>query len=89
MKRVCWYCGTKSEGRTCTCCDADLDAQEAEIAELNGLDPKGHEGFWMDVDGEPVHMLADPNMSEETAEALSEVVRAARRMLEEEQANEQ
>ena len=38
-------------------------------------------GFWMDVDGEPVHMLADPNMSDETAEALVELVRATRKML--------
>lgn len=37
MKRTCWYCGTKSEGPTCTCCDADLDAQEVEIAALNGI----------------------------------------------------
>lgn len=31
-KRVCWYCGTKSEGKTCSVCDADLDAQAAESA---------------------------------------------------------
>lgn len=37
-KRTCWYCGTKSEGHICTCCEADLDAQEAEIAALNAIE---------------------------------------------------
>lgn len=31
LRRVCHWCGTKSTGRWCTCCDADLDAQEQEI----------------------------------------------------------
>ncbi len=42
-----------------------------------------HVGQWLDVDGEPVHILAAPDMSEETAEALRELVRAARRAIEE------
>lgn len=44
------------------------------------MKPK-HEGFWVDIDGEPVHFLADPNMSEETANALAELVRAARKAI--------
>ena len=40
--------------------------------------PNKHVGFWMDVDGEPVHMLADPDMSEETAKALENLVRCVR-----------
>lgn len=32
----------------------------------------------MDVDGEPVHMLADPNMTPETKAALEALVRAVR-----------
>lgn len=35
-----------------------------------------HQGFWTSVDGEPVHILGDPNMSEETLAALQAVVRA-------------
>lgn len=42
-----------------------------------------HVGQWMDVDGEPVHVLADPNMSDETRDALTELVRAARKMVDE------
>lgn len=37
-KRVCWYCGTKSEGKTCSVCDADLDAQDEELRALNAAD---------------------------------------------------
>jgi len=44
--------------------------------------PKRHKGFYMDVDGEPVHMLADPNMTPETQAALEALVRAARKMVE-------
>lgn len=44
-----------------------------------------HVGFWTQVDGEPVHMLADPDMSPETAEALAHVIRAARKMVEEDE----
>jgi hypothetical protein len=41
-----------------------------------------HIGQWMNVDGEPVHVLADPNMSDGTRDALLELVRAARKMVE-------
>lgn len=37
-----------------------------------------HKGFWMNVDGEPVHMLADPNMTPETQAALEAMVRVVR-----------
>jgi len=40
-----------------------------------------HVGQWIDVDGEPVHVLADPNMSDETRRALQELVRAAKKMI--------
>ena len=40
-----------------------------------------HVGMWLNVDGEPVHMLADPAMSDKTAKALAELVRAARKMI--------
>lgn len=40
---------------------------------------EGHTGFWIDVDGEGAHVLGDPNMSEETAKALAEVIRAVRK----------
>jgi hypothetical protein len=46
-----------------------------------------HTGFYVDVspngenDDEPIHILGDPNMSEETLNALQELARAARRMM--------
>lgn len=40
-----------------------------------------HVGMWLNVDREPVHMLGDPAMSNETAEALAELVRAAKKMI--------
>jgi len=44
-----------------------------------------HVGQWMYVDGEPVHVLAAPNMSDETYIALQELVRAAKKMLDDRQ----
>lgn len=38
----------------------------------------GHQGFWMNVDGETVHVLGDVKMPQETADALAQVVRAVR-----------
>lgn len=48
---------------------------------MNRKRNRKHVGQWMNVDGEPVHVLADPNMSEETQHALEELVRAARKMV--------
>jgi hypothetical protein len=42
----------------------------------------GHRGFSIDVDGQPVHVLGDPNMPEQTREALREVARLARKSIE-------
>jgi len=42
-----------------------------------------HESMWLDVDGEMVHFQADPNMSEETREALKDLVRCVRKALQE------
>ena len=39
---------------------------------------KKHNSFYFDVDGEYVHMQADPNMTPETEEALKNMVRAVR-----------
>ncbi len=39
---------------------------------------RGHTGFWLNVDDEPVHVLGDLNMSQETADAIAEVVRLVR-----------
>lgn len=50
---------------------------EAKMPDPHG----GHIGQYLDVDGEPVHLLADPNMSKESAEAISDLVRAARKYL--------
>lgn len=41
-----------------------------------------HVGQWLNVDGEPVHVLADPNMSDATRHAIEELARAARRYVE-------
>jgi hypothetical protein len=37
-----------------------------------------HVGFWVDVDGTPMHVRDDPNMDERTMEALKAVARAIR-----------
>lgn len=37
-----------------------------------------HTGFWLNVDDEPVHVLGDINMSQETANAIAEVARLVR-----------
>ena len=39
-----------------------------------------HNSFYFNVDGEWVHMQADPNMTPETEAALVELVRAVRKM---------
>ncbi len=36
-----------------------------------------HDGFFTTVDGNPVHIQGDPNMSDETMAALANVIRAA------------
>lgn len=41
---------------------------------------RGHTGFWLNVDGEAVHVLGDPQMSQETADAIAQVARAVREM---------
>ncbi len=35
-------------------------------------------GFWLDVDGKPIHVTGDPYMAEETAQAIAEMVRIVR-----------
>jgi hypothetical protein len=42
-----------------------------------------HIGFWLDTDYGPAHVLGDPNMSQETRDALAEVVKAAHKYMEE------
>src|SRR5687768_1922571 len=39
-------------------------------------------GFWTNVDGQMVHAQGDPNMSEETLNAIAELVRCAVRAIE-------
>lgn len=51
--------------------DEDFEVPE----DLHG----GHKDVWIDVDGESVRMLADPNMDDKTRAALAELVRAARK----------
>lgn len=48
--------------------------QEPEEAEV-----KPHVGRWIEVDQEPVHILAEPNLSDETYDTIEMLVRAARR----------
>lgn len=38
-----------------------------------------HSGFWIDVDGHPVHVLGDPDMSQELVEALAAMAREVQR----------
>ena len=89
-KRTCFRCGHKNEPARlfCEVCDDDLREQAAEMARIAAQDKTadlhdGHVGMWLEADGEPFHVLGDPNMNEETLEALREMARAARRMMEE------
>lgn len=47
-----------------------------------------HKSFYMDVDNEPAHFLADPNMTPETKAALEAIVRATRKMMDDKYADE-
>lgn len=53
----------------------------------NHLQKRKHVGFWVEVDGQPIHMLGALHMSEETLDAVKEITRAAMRMLEEKAAD--
>lgn len=55
---------------------SEADEEEAEEIEIPSDIHGGHVGFWADVDGQPIHILGDPNMSEETLNALKEMARA-------------
>lgn len=37
-------------------------------------------GFWIDVDGQSVHVLGDPDMAQQTRQALENMARAAMRI---------
>lgn len=43
----------------------------------NHLCKNRHVGFWVEVDGQPAHVLGDPNMDDKTAAALAELIRCA------------
>jgi hypothetical protein len=43
----------------------------------NHLCKNRHVGFWMEVDGQPAHVLGNPDMDDETRTALVEMGRAA------------
>jgi hypothetical protein len=45
---------------------------------MKGKRRRRHVGFWVDVDGTPMHVLGDPDMDSETLEALKAVARALR-----------
>jgi hypothetical protein len=49
----------------------------------NHLRKRKHVGFWAEVNGQPIHFLGDPGMSEETLDALKEVARAAMKWMDE------
>lgn len=46
----------------------------------NAVDPEPHRCFEIDVDGEPIRVQGDPGMSDESRQALEDLVRAARRL---------
>lgn len=54
----------------------DTDEELEELPELFG----GHVGQYVDVDGEAVHVLGDPSLSQAAKDALATVVRAVRDM---------
>lgn len=41
-----------------------------------------HQGFWSQADGQPIHILGDPNMSDETLHAIQELAKAVMHMME-------
>lgn len=47
--------------------------------DMPGALPGGHKGQWVMIDGEPIHILAAPNVSEETLQGMAEIVRAVRK----------
>lgn len=56
---------------------ADLYPLEVD----DDIDPRERTGFYTSVDGDPVHIQGDPEMNEETFQALQELIRAAQRAL--------
>ncbi len=56
--------------------DEDFVSDE-EYAELEAAAFGGHKDVWIEVDGHQQRVLGDPNMSEETKEALAKMIKAA------------
>lgn len=79
-----WSCGTiyDMEGNELPQADGGDEEEDAEDVEIPPDLYGGHVGFYADVDGEPMHVLGDPNMSDETLKALQAMARAARKAIE-------
>lgn len=60
--------------------DEDYDDEETEALERAAFG--GHEDVWIDVDGHQQRVLGDPNMSEETKQALAAMIKAATEAIE-------
>ena len=56
--------------------DEDFVSDE-EYAELEAAAFGGHKDVWIDVDGQPQRVFGDPNMSEETKQALAGLIKSA------------
>jgi hypothetical protein len=92
--KYCPYCGAQTRREVfvedgakvditrCSECVWDEFTDDLEDIPDNP-DFEGHVGFWMDVPGAaPIHVLGDPNMSEETANALRKLAEAAQKYVE-------
>ncbi|GIK63853.1 MAG: hypothetical protein BroJett018_16470 [Chloroflexota bacterium] len=62
------------------CDDCDFTWDKADLEEHWG---SFDQGFYTEVDGQAIHVLGDPNMSEETFEALKELARLAMKAVDE------
>ena len=70
------FVATEIDGAEKTAMRFEVTATDV-FTDLHG----GHHDVTLDVDGEQVRMLADPNMSEETKEALRNLYRAAKQQV--------
>ncbi len=83
----CLKCGTcfdvfhdKEVDRTWVYGDGFPDDEDYEDEETESLERAafgGHEDVWIEVDGHQQRVLGDPDMSEETKQALAAMIKAA------------
>lgn len=66
IEQRCNVCGWQN--------DTDVDSEEMKALERAAFG--GHEDVYIDFDGQPQRVFGDPNMSEETKQALAKMIKA-------------